>query len=75
MKKVLLAASRKSGPIALEALEGYLEIVVCTALEDAQLALGKGVDLAMCGLHFDEGRMLDFLRFAKGHANTRSIQY
>lgn len=75
MKKILLAASRKSGPIALEALAGYFEVTVCTSRENAESALGKGVDVAMCGLHFDEGRMLDFLRLAKEHANTRSIPF
>lgn len=75
MRKLLLAASQKSGPITLKALEGYVDVTVCTSMEEAQLALSKGVDLVMCGLHFDEGRMLDFLRFAKANPDTRSIPF
>lgn len=60
---------------ALEGLEGYIDVTVCTSMEEAQSTLSKGVDLVICGLHFDEGRMLDFLRFAKANPDTRPIPF
>src|SRR5437868_6976999 len=75
MKKILVAVGQESIQGVTNALKGHYDLVCCTSLEEARSALDKSIDLVLCGLHFDEGRMLDFLRYAKADPSTRPIPF
>jgi hypothetical protein len=49
---------------------GFREVV---SIEEAKEFLGEKIDLIVCGIHFDESRMFDFLRTVKADAMSRDI--
>lgn len=90
MKRILLAESIDVMPLAFEALGAKnnsfpiigssvagvgLELVPCVTLETAKAKAHDRIDLVLCGLHFDESRMFDFLRFMKADPALKSIPF
>lgn len=90
MKRILLAESvavmplafegfgvkNKSFPIIGSSVTGIeLALVPCITLEAAKAIAYDGIDLVLCGLHFDESRMFDFLRFMKADPTLKSIPF
>lgn len=49
--------------------------VTGTTLEEAQRHLRRGLRLILCGIHFDRGRMFDFLRLAKASLETGKVPF
>lgn len=74
-KKVLVAAAPESAQKVREALEGHFILKVTSSLQEARTLLNEGPDLVLCGLHFDEGKMFDLLRYAKADPKTKSIPF
>ena len=90
MKRILLAESPEVMPMALEALGCVglgdmafglsvtgqrLSVVPCTSLQAAKRAVFDSVDGVLCGLHFDDSRMFDFLRFMKAEPALKCIPF
>jgi hypothetical protein len=44
-------------------------------IEEAYAALSPRFDLIVCGLHFENGRMYDFLKFSKAYQQTKDIPF
>jgi CheY-like chemotaxis protein len=75
MERILIAAATDSAQAASQALKKDFALTFCTSLVDARSVLKDGFDLILCGLHFDEGRMFDFLREVKADPQTKSIPF
>jgi hypothetical protein len=44
-------------------------------IEEACSALSADFDLIICGLHFENGRIYDFLKFSKAYQQTKDIPF
>lgn len=51
------------------------QIIGVYTLHDGEKILTKKVDLIICGLHFNESRMFDFLQFSKSDPLTKNIPF
>lgn len=59
-----------------QALARDFELVLCHTLEEARQALfGGGIDLIIAGIHFDESRMFNLLRYAQADPVTNGIPF
>ena len=66
--------------IAQAAAGDFFDTKFCSSLEEAEASLrfpgsAEEVDLIACGLHFDDGRMYELLRFARSNEKTRPIPF
>jgi hypothetical protein len=75
MEKILVAIRPDDAQMMADALGGEFEAVVCFSLDEATARLDSSIRVVACGLHFDDGRMFDFLKHAKADAATRSIPF
>jgi hypothetical protein len=74
--KRILVADVPAGVRALENVIGTSATVIGTnSLDEAVFLLRKGVDLIVCGIHFDESRMFDLLRLAKAGPSIQAIPF
>ncbi|MGE5539115.1 MAG: hypothetical protein ACM30I_10875 [Gemmatimonas sp.] len=48
---------------------------IATTLKDAERNLVPGLTLILCGLHFDRGRIFEFLRKAKASPYTATVPF
>jgi DNA-binding NtrC family response regulator len=61
----VLAANTPAGYSIIEAaFAGKAELIHVKTVEEAAGRLVSGVDLVLCGMHFDDSRMFDLLREA-----------
>jgi hypothetical protein len=58
-----------------EALSTEFDLVICHSLTTAKAGLDKDIGLIACGVRFDEGQMLDLLRYVKENPRTQSIPF
>jgi hypothetical protein len=75
IKKVLVAVRPSELPMVAEVLGSEFVLVVCHSLDDAIAHLDASVGLIACGVHFDSGRMFDFLRHVKESAAFRNVPF
>jgi hypothetical protein len=75
MKKILIAIRPEDAEMMAEALGPGFDAVVCHSLAEAQTGLDQGVSLIACGLHFDDGRMFEFLKYVKANPVTKSLPF
>jgi DNA-binding NarL/FixJ family response regulator len=74
-KRVLVAASPESAERVRDALQEHFTLSVTSSLAEAQSLLAEDIAIVLCGLHFDEGKMFDLLRYAKADPMTREIPF
>jgi hypothetical protein len=71
----ILIADLPAGVSALRRiLAAHATVLGTSSLDEAIAAIGLGVDLIVCGIHFDESRMFDLLRRARAHAAARDVR-
>lgn len=74
-KPRMLAADVPEGLKALcNIFAPQMEITCASSIEDAVRQLAD-IDVIVCGLHFDDSRMFDFLRIVKASPLTRAIPF
>lgn len=56
-------------------LKGHAQICEVHTLDEAISQLQPGLDLIICGIHFDDSRMFDLLRLAKATPTTREVPF
>ncbi len=67
MAQVLAAVPPSALPYLRRALGRYVGLVPCHTFDEAKVRLAKGgIDLVLCGLYFDNSRMLDLLHHVGG---------
>jgi CheY-like chemotaxis protein len=76
-KNVLLAAHRKLiSPAQRARFAPGLTFTAYSTLDTAVAALEQqDFDLIVCGVHFDNGKLYDFLKAAKSHPNSSSVPF
>jgi hypothetical protein len=74
-RKLLVAVRPQDTDLMSEALGTEFDLVICHSLIKAKVALDKDIGLIACGVRFDEGRMLDLLRYIKESPKTQSIPF
>lgn len=76
MKRILIAAAElETARITSHVLEADFALAICTSVAEARPLLSRNIDMVMCGIHFDEGRMFDLLRYAKADPDIKSIPF
>jgi CheY-like chemotaxis protein len=75
MQQLLIAIRPEDLGIMSALLGTDFEIAVCHTLTDAQSVLHRKFDLIACGLHFDDGKMFEFLKYVKARPETRAIPF
>ena len=71
--RVLLADVAEDFEMIERILGPEVKVARAASLEDALEAIVAGVDLVLCGIHFDDSRMFDLLRYVKADPTLRSI--
>jgi hypothetical protein len=74
-RKLLVAVRPQDIYLVFEALGTEFDLVICHSLTTAKAVLGENIGLITCGVRFDEGRMLDLLRYVKENPETQSIPF
>ncbi len=75
MYKVLVAIRPDDAEVMRRVLGDEFEVFACGSLAEAQAALTPTMDMIACGVHFDDGRMFDLLKFAKSHTALAHIPF
>lgn len=76
LPKRILAADDQAGFAMLQAtLDGAYDWIYARTLHEAVEQLREGLDMIVCGVHFDESRMFDFLRISKAAPATKSVPF
>lgn len=75
MKTILLAVSHQSHPRLVRVLARRFKVVSCFTLQEASHALETtpGIDLVLCGMHFDESRMFNLIDYIRQNPATTSL--
>ncbi len=75
-KKKLLIAIRPEDVVLTKAILGdEFEILMCHTFSDACANLDETVGLVACGVHFDSGKVFDFLRHVRDNPNTGQLPF
>lgn len=75
MYKIVVAIRPEDAEVMHRILGAEFELVLCTTLAEAQQALGPDVDMIACGVHFDDGRMFDLLKYVKDDEALSGIPF
>lgn len=74
-KKLLIAIGQDDVPLVTSIFEKDFELMLCHSFAHACAATDDSFDLIACGLHFDDGRMFDYLRHVKSDPATAHIPF
>lgn len=74
-KRVMVAATPESAPVAMRALQGHYEAHICTSLAMARGILAERVDAILCGIYFAESKMFDLLHLVKANEQNKSAPF
>jgi hypothetical protein len=72
--KILIAIRPEHQEVFSTILENS-ELFFVYSIDEAYATLGPEFDLILCGLHFENGRMYDFLKFSKAYHQTKDIPF
>jgi CheY-like chemotaxis protein len=73
--RVLLADVKEDFSSIAQILEPDATVVRASTLDEALGAVTTGVDLVLCGIHFDDSRMFDLLRYVKADPTMRGVPF
>lgn len=75
-RKTVLVAVRHTGLKSIcDALKPEFDLAVVHGFEEALSRLEGDISAIACGVHFDSGRMLDFLAYVKSNPRTQAIPF
>ncbi|KIF79795.1 hypothetical protein TSA66_01435 [Noviherbaspirillum autotrophicum] len=73
-KRTLLLAIRPDDkPLATAIIDDDYHAVYCHTYEQAQACLDEDIYAVVCGIHFDNGKVFDYLRHVRTHPAGRDI--
>lgn len=75
MVKVLVAIRPDDADVMRRVLGDEFDVIACVSLAEAQAALTPDMAMIACGVHFDDGRMFDLLKFVKSNAALSGIPF
>lgn len=71
----ILVALRPEHRELISSILGNSDLVFASSIDEAYASLGPDLDLIICGLHFENGRMYDLLKFSKAYQQTKDIPF
>jgi hypothetical protein len=75
MYKIVVAIRPEDAEAMRQVLGDEFDLVLCTSLSEAKAALTPDVDMIACGVHFDDGRMFDLLKYTKASEALSGIPF
>jgi len=75
MHKILVAIRPEDRQVIRYVIGSEFDLVVCISLAEAQAALTPDIAMIACGVHFDDGRMFDLLKYVKTDPQLRDIPF
>lgn len=72
--KILVAIRPEHRELILSMLKNS-NLIFVSSIDEAYATLSPEFDLIICGLHFENGRMYDFLKFSKSYQPTKDIPF
>jgi hypothetical protein len=73
--RIVVAIRPEDAGLMREVMGDEFDLVMCTSLQEAQAALAPDVDMIACGVHFDDGRMFDLLKYVKADEALCAIPF
>jgi hypothetical protein len=75
--RIVVAIRPEDAALMRDVMGDEFDLILCTSLAEAQsaLALAREVHMIACGVHFDDGRMFDLLKYVKADAALRAIPF
>jgi hypothetical protein len=73
--RIVVAIRPEDAGLMREVMGDEFDLVMCTSLQEAQSALAPDVDMIACGVHFDDGRMFDLLKYVKADQTLCAIPF
>jgi hypothetical protein len=73
--RIVVAIRPEDAALMREVMGDEFDLIVCTSLPEAQSALAQEVHMIACGVHFDDGRMFDLLKYVKDDEALRAIPF
>lgn len=74
-KKLLIAIRPEDVEFTKIILNDEFDVVFCHTYEDALAKLDDTVKLITCGVHFDNGRVFDLLRYVRDNRRTEHLPF
>lgn len=72
-RTVLVAIRPEDKALAAAIIDNAYRAVYCHTYEQAQACLDEGIYAVVCGVHFDNGKVFDYLRCVRTHPAARNI--
>ena len=73
--RIVVAIRPEDAGLMREVMGDEFDLVLCTSLQEAQAVLTPEIDMIACGVHFDDGRMFDLLKYVKANEALRAIPF
>jgi len=73
--RIVIAIRPEDAGLMREIMGDEFDLIMCTSLPEAQAALTPSVHMIACGVHFDDGRMFDLLKYVKADEALRAIPF
>lgn len=75
-RATILVADTREGIETLQSIfSSVASCLTATTMEQARACLDMQPDLVICGIHFDDSRMFDFLRTVTGHSTSSDVPF
>lgn len=74
-RRLLVAVRPQDRDLVVLALGTEFDLTIAYTGAEALMAVQQGVDMIICGVHFDEGRMFELLRALKADPRTQAIPF
>ena len=72
-RTLLLAIRPEDKPLATAIIDNDYHALYCHTYEQAQACLHEEIYAVVCGIHFDNGKVFDYLRHVRTHPTMRDI--
>ena len=73
--RIVVAIRPEDAALMRDVMGDEFDLILCTSLPEAQSALAREVHMIACGVHFDDGRMFDLLKYVKADEALRAIPF
>lgn len=73
--KLLMAVRPEDVAFSRQVLGDEFDAVFCHTFQEACAEIERGVHLVSCGVHFDNGKIFDLLRFVRENRSTESLPF
>lgn len=72
-RTLLLAIRPEDTHLATAIIDNPDHAVFCHTYEQAQASLNDGIYAVVCGVHFDNGKVFDYLRYVRSHPAMHDV--